>query len=99
MKDIYTIGYSCFKIDEFVDVLKKYKITSLIDVRSNPFSKFYVEYNQHNLKTILKANGIIYRNYKIEFGAQQEDKKYHEKGYLDFEEYTKSGLFLEAVKK
>ena len=99
MKEIYTIGYSCFKIDEFINVLKKYKITSVVDVRSNPFSKFYIDYNQDNLEKVLKSNGIIYRNYKIEFGARQEDKKYHKKGYLDFNEYTKSDLFLDGVKK
>jgi uncharacterized protein (DUF488 family) len=36
MKNIYTIGYSGFIIDEFIGVLKKYQITGLIDVRSNP---------------------------------------------------------------
>lgn len=99
MKDIYTIGYSCFKIDRFINVLKKYKITSLIDVRSNPNSKFYKDYDKSNLETFLKSHGIIYRNYKEEFGARQEDSKYYKNGYLDFKEYTKSDSFLEGVRK
>ncbi len=99
LKDIYTIGYSCFKIDQFIKVLKKYRITSLIDVRSNPNSKFYEDYNQINLEKILRSHGIIYRNYKEEFGARQEDKKYYKKGYLDFGEYTKSKQFLDGVRK
>jgi len=99
MKDVFTIGYSCFKIEEFVNLLKKYKITSLIDVRSNPNSKFYEDYNQSNLSKLLKLHGIIYRNYKREFGARQENLKYHKNGYLDFNEYTKSDDFLEGVRK
>lgn len=99
MKEIYTIGYSSFKIDEFIKVLKKYKITSLIDVRSNPNSKFYEDYNQNNLEKVLKLHRIIYRNYKDEFGARQEEKKYYKNGYLDFDEYTKSKSFLDGIKK
>lgn len=99
MKNIYTIGYSGFEIERFICVLKKYHITSLIDVRSNPNSNFYGDYNKINLDKVLKNQGIIYRNYKSEFGARQEDLKYYRKGYLDFKEYTKSNSFLNGVKK
>jgi uncharacterized protein (DUF488 family) len=99
MKDIYTIGYSGFKIGEFINILKKHQITSLIDVRSNPNSKFYEDYNKISLEKLLKFNGIIYRNYRCEFGARQEDLKYYKNGYLDFNEYTKSKSFLDGVKK
>lgn len=98
-KVIYTIGYSGFTLNEFIDVLKKYKITSLIDVRSNPNSKFYPSYNRENLERILRLNGIVYRNYREEFGARQEDRKYYKKGYLDFNEYTQSNSFLNGVRK
>lgn len=99
LKTIYTIGYSCFKIDDFISVLKKYKINSLIDVRSNPNSMYYTDYNMSNLETLLKANGIIYRNYKKEFGARQENPRFHGNGYLDFAKFVKSDNFLEGVKK
>lgn len=93
MKVIYTIGYSCFTIEKFIEVLKAYKINCLIDVISNLYSKFYEEYNQNNLEKLLRSRGIIYRNYKDEFGARQENEKYYKKGYLDFKEYTKSDSF------
>lgn len=99
MKDIYTIGYSCFKIEDFINILKKYRITCVVDVRSNPNSKFFEDYNQINLEKVLKANGIIYRSYKNEFGARQEDERYHKDGYLNFKEYAKSKQFLEGVQK
>lgn len=99
MKDIYTIGYSGFKINDFIEVLKKYRINSLIDVRSNPNSKFHQDYNMINMQKNLKKYGIIYRNYKDEFGARQEDLQYYTNGYLDFNKYTKSKSFLDGVKK
>lgn len=99
MKDIYTIGYSGFMLDEFIKVLKKYKINALIDVRSSPYSKIYQDYNKLNLQKQLSSNGIIYRNYNNEFGARQEDIRYFTDGYLDFNKYRKSKSFLEGIRK
>lgn len=99
MKDIYTIGYSGFILDDFLEVLRKYKINALIDVRSSPYSRIYQDYNELNLQKQLNLNGIIYRNYKNEFGARQGDRRYFTDGYLDFSKYTKSIAFLEGIKK
>ena len=98
MKDIYTIGYSCFEIDNFINVLKIYNIKCLIDVRSNPYSKYYADYNKPNLQNILKNNGIMYRNYKLEFGAHQEGLEYYTDGYIDFSKYRKSESFLDGIR-
>lgn len=98
MKDIYTIGYSCFEIDNFINVLKKYNIKCLIDVRSNPYSKYHSDYNKPNLQNVLNSSGIIYRNYKLEFGAHQEGLEYYTDGYLDFSKYTKSEPFLDGIR-
>ena len=97
---IYTIGYSGFVIDDFIQILKKYEISVVIDVRSNPYSQYHLEYNKENLKKKLKQNKRYYRNYFLEFGARQIDKKYYSKeGYLDFELFSKSENFLKGIKK
>lgn len=99
-KMIYTIGYSSFKIEEFIKILKNYKINGLIDVRSNPNSKFYTDYNLVNLQKTLQDNNIIYRNYKNEFGARQENASYFDaEGYLSFKKFVKSDAFLNGVNK
>ena len=36
---IYTIGYSGFKIDDFVKTLKENGVSVVIDVRSLPYSQ------------------------------------------------------------
>ena len=97
---IYTIGYSGFVIDDFIKILKKHEISVVIDVRSNPYSQYHLEYNKENLKKKLERNRIYYRNYFLEFGARQSDKKYYSKeGYLDFELFSKSENFLKGIKK
>ncbi len=60
-KVLYTLGYASFKdIDEFIDVLKKEKISLLVDVRSSPFSKHFSSFNKEHLKEFLKKEGIEY---------------------------------------
>lgn len=94
MSVIYTIGYSAFEFDKFIEVLKHYGIRCVVDVRSVPFSRRYPCYNQNVLKNSLKAENIDYRDYSDEFGARQTDKAYFSnEGYLDFKKYTKSNKF------
>ncbi len=99
MKEIYTIGYSSFKIEDFIQILKNNNITCVIDVRSNPFSEYFQDYNKDILEKKLKKENIMYRNYKKEFGARQEEPSFYPKGYLDFDLFTKSEQFNEGVLK
>ena len=56
---IYDIGYIDKGIDEFIDILKKYNIKALIDVRRYPRSKIE-HYNKDRLEKILKRHNISY---------------------------------------
>ncbi len=99
VSEIYTIGYSGFKLEGFISVLKSYNINGLIDVRSTPVSKYYTDYNKQELSVSLHKNEIAYRNYKYEFGARQTERKYYPNGYLDFELFAKSERFQEGMSR
>lgn len=100
MNTVYTIGYTSFDIQKFIEVLKKYKISCLIDVRSTPKSSYYKDFDDSNLMPLLKSNGIIYRNYREEFGARQENKEfYRSKGFLDFNVFSQSKQFNDGIDK
>lgn len=100
LKNIYTIGYTAFKINDFISILKKYNITCVIDVRSLAYSQHYPDYNKEVFTKTLKSSGILYRNYSVEFGARQTEKCYlSPKGYLDFKKYVKSERFEAGYKK
>ena len=55
---VYTIGYSGFEIKDFIQILKKNKISVVIDVRSSPYSQYYSDYNKKNLEARLKTFNI-----------------------------------------
>ncbi len=69
-------------------------------MRSTPKSSYYKDFDDVALAPVLKKQNILYRNYKNEFGARQENKAfYNARGYLDFEVFSKSQQFLEGIKK
>lgn len=74
-KYIYTVGYTLFQqgntinVESLFDTLKKYDINFLIDVRSVPFSKQYLQCNADNMKVAGENQGIPYINMP-EFGAK-----------------------------
>lgn len=57
--EIFTLGYARLKIEEFVDVLRKYRVRVAVDVRAFPTSK-REEFKKENLQRYLKAHGIEY---------------------------------------
>ena len=97
---VYTIGYSGFSLNDFVEVLKKLHIQIVIDVRSLPVSKHFSDYNKDFLEKVLKENHIHYRNYSSEFGARQTESCYFsDEGYLDFVKFTSSSQFKQGLSK
>ncbi len=100
---LYTIGYTAFpSINQFVDTIRKYCISVVIDVRSSPYSKYYLDYNKDNLEEVLASNKIHYRNYAVEFGARQQQcvSFLNNQGFFDFDLYTKkSNVFSTGAEK
>ncbi|MDE6585515.1 MAG: DUF488 domain-containing protein [Clostridia bacterium] len=97
---IYTIGYTGFTRDEMLQELINRNINALIDVRSSPFSERYPDYNKVEFAEFLKLNGIVYRNYSVEFGARQDAPEYYTSdGYLDFNKFAASKKFIDGVNK
>jgi uncharacterized protein (DUF488 family) len=57
---IYTVGYSTRSIEEFIEILKAYGITLLIDVRAIPRSRHNSQFNKETLSSTLKLCGTKY---------------------------------------
>ncbi len=96
---IYTIGYAGTTIDRFIDVLKQKHVSILIDVRSIPKSKYFYLFNDVNLSRQLSNSKIKYENWRIEFGARQENLDFFTDNILDYEKFAKSEQFQNGLKK
>lgn len=100
MQKLYTIGHSVHTVERFVDLLNKYDINCLIDVRSTPYSRFTPQYNISEIKKILQNDQKQYIFMGEEFGARRPDLTlYDSSGVLDFNKVIKSSLFQSGVKR
>jgi uncharacterized protein (DUF488 family) len=88
-KTIYTLGSSTRGPQEFIALLKIYRINKIIDVRSFPTSRFE-HFKQENLEDMLKQSGIKYVYLGNDLGG------YRKGGY---EAYTKTQAYRHGISK
>lgn len=69
---IYTIGHSTHDLDTFLSLLKRYKVTAVVDVRSQPYSRT-PHFNRESLAESLNAQGTQYLFLGRELGARREE--------------------------
>jgi uncharacterized protein (DUF488 family) len=96
-KIIHTIGYATHNIDSFIGALKKFNITAIADVRSQPYSKFKPEFNKEILKKVLVSNGIEYVFLGDKIGARIKAPECYKGGKANYELISKHSLFQEGI--
>jgi uncharacterized protein (DUF488 family) len=57
---VYTIGHSTRTLAEFIDLIKTYDVTLIVDVRTVPHSRHNPQFNKEPLPETFKAEGIKY---------------------------------------
>ncbi len=98
--EIYTIGHSYHKIEDFIKLLLKNGITSIADVRSSPYSKYSPQYNRENLKPEMEKNGIKYVFMGDELGARRTEPEVIEPdGRVNFEKVRKLSSFKKGIER
>jgi uncharacterized protein (DUF488 family) len=96
---MYTIGYSPHTLKGFVDLLKRFRVTALADVRSKPYSAYRPEFNHKNLKKILPKQGIDHIFLGRELGARYEDQSVYVQGRADYELISRHELFQQGLQR
>lgn len=96
-KPIYTIGHGSREAAHFLSLLQAYGIEYLIDVRSQPFSKFHPQFGQRTLKLFLEENGIRYVFMGNELGGRPKDASCYDDGRVDYEKVKTKGYFKKGI--
>ncbi len=58
--DFFTLGYSGRKTEEILDLLQRYGVRTLLDVRRNPVSMYRPDLSKTNFKKLLAGREIKY---------------------------------------
>ena len=98
--DIYTLGHSNYTIEKLIDMLKKYNINCVVDIRGTPYSKYNVQFDKEIIRYTLTKAGFIYIYMAKEFAAKRINKEsYNEEGYSDFELVVNEKDFLDGIER
>ena len=98
--EIYTLGHSNYPFDKFIELLKKYDINCVVDIRSTPYSKYNTQYNKEFLHETLKNLGYTYIYKADEFGAKRKTKvSYNDEGYADFDKVILEDEFKRGIER
>lgn len=98
-KRIFTIGYSIHNLDSFINIMKKYKITVIADVRSQPFSKYKPEFNRDTFHNNLKKNKISYIYLGEECGARSSNPECYINGKANYKLIANTEIFKNCINR
>ena len=97
---IYTIGHSNYDLSRLVDMLNKYNINCVVDIRGIPYSKYNVQYNKEAIQKTLNDLGFTYIYMAKEFAAKRDSKiSYNKEGYADFHKVINEESFKNGIER
>lgn len=96
---IFTIGYGNRKINTFIQLLQKYEIETLIDIRTNPYSKWNPEFSARKLEFNLLKNSIQYLFLGIELGGKPKYPDCYTDGIVDYPLIQTKQFFKDGIEE
>jgi uncharacterized protein (DUF488 family) len=97
---LYTIGHSNHSEEKFLELLHEHGIEVLVDVRSQPFSRYNPQFNESNLKRIVESSGIRYLFMGEQLGGRPEGAGFlDEAGHALYHRMAESPAFLAGIER
>ncbi len=95
---LFSIGHSNARINEFIELLRRYGIAVLVDTRSKPYSRYNPHFSRDALEQSLTEHGIEYAYLGDKIGGRPESEAfYFESGRVDYEELATAQFYLEGI--
>jgi uncharacterized protein (DUF488 family) len=95
---IYTLGHSVHSLDFFLSLIKDHQLDCILDIRSQPYSKYAPQYSKNDIASFLKEKDVLYAFLGRELGARREEPEVRSpEGKVDFEKVHISPLFLAGI--
>ncbi|WP_185711693.1 DUF488 domain-containing protein [Conchiformibius steedae] len=97
---IYSIGHGNRSTETFFAILKQYEIDFLIDVRTNPFSRFNSDFSREKLEIICKDYSVTYLFLGDSLGGRPANRAcYDESGHVLYDKVMETELFIKSANR
>ena len=94
---VYTIGHSTHSTEKLIQLLAGHDVTTVADVRSQPYSRTNPQFNRESLRVDLRTAGIAYVFLGRELGARAEDRGCYIAGRVQYDLLARTALFQEGL--
>lgn len=97
---LWTIGHSNHAAERFGALLQQHGIESVVDVRSQPYSRFSPHFRQSRLRELLSGMGIGYLFLGNELGGRpKEPGLYDDSGNVLYDRVARTERFAEGLRQ
>jgi len=98
---IHSIGHSDHTSEVFLDLLRRYRVTVLVDVRSQPYSQWAPQFNRESLARDLEASGIHYIFMGDSLGGRPADRAFYDADQErpDYERLAQSQAYQAGIEE
>jgi uncharacterized protein (DUF488 family) len=96
---IYTIGYGNRSIEEFMDLLRLYEIHYLVDIRSQPYSRFHPDFSKAPLEAKLRQQQLRYVFLGEQLGGRPQDTECYVNGKVDYAILRTKPFYQQGIRR
>ncbi len=97
---LFSIGHSNATLERFLELLQQHKIDTVVDVRSQPYSRYNPHFSREALKKAVEAAGLRYLYLGDRIGGMPADKRFLlEDGSVDYAVLAESDPYLEGIEQ
>jgi len=102
--DVYTVGHSTRSIEEFIKLLKTYKIETVVDVRKIAKSCHNPQFGEDNLNESLEKQSILYKRMEGLGGLRHTtnasvNKAWENLSFRGYADYMQTSEFAKSVEE
>lgn len=97
---VYSIGHSNQSLDQFIALLQRHQIQSLVDVRSAPYSRYVPHFNRPELEDAVERRGVRYLYLGEELGGRPPtDDFYDAEDHVLYSRVAVAPFFLRGLER
>lgn len=96
---IFTVGHSNHRVDQFLSLLRRHGVTALADVRSAPYSRFAPQFNKEALKREVHKGGVKYVFLGGELGGRSNDSSCYANGRVQYARLAGTEAFRSGINR
>jgi uncharacterized protein (DUF488 family) len=94
---VLSIGHGGRELEVLIGLVAGAGGTTIVDVRSQPYSRYQPEFSQSPLRAAIRRCGLTYVFLGHELGGRPEDRDLYDDGRVNYERFRQHPLFLEGL--